>query len=181
MIPRAAIVAASMLGLSPCAWAAGPGTAFAGTWEAQVATGTDTYTLRLACTPRLECELQRSETTKAGKPEADTIPFRGTRPLGSVEPMKKALAYAREHRAETGGNSEFAAVHRLLAARVDARTEIDACIGLDEKQPDFFVACTVRGATSKRPVLLFFGSLIGLCGQGFCKHVVYPLLKTEAR
>ena len=177
MNTSAALFVASLLAVPAHAAAATPADPFAGTWEARVDTGSDAYTLRLACRSQADCELQRSDTTKAGKPTADTIPFRGTRRLATTEPMKKALGYALGHRAETGGNSEFAAIHRLLAENVNARTEIDACIGMDEKQPDFFVACTVRGATSKRPVLLFFGSLLGLCGQGFCKHVVYPLVK----
>ena len=179
MTLRPALAFTSILTLSSLVLAAGPGDPFAGTWEARVATGSDSYTLRLACKSQSECELQRSDTTQAGKPSADTMPFSGTRPLPSVEPMKAALRYALEHSGDTGGNSEFAAIQKLLAASVGPKTEIDACLGLDARQPDFFVACTVRGATNKRPVLLFFGSLIGLCGQGFCKHVVYPLVKAE--
>ena len=174
---RAVLAVAWALGLPAPAPAAVANDPFAGTWEARVATANDAYTLRLTCRSQSDCELQRSDTTQAGKPTADTIRFSGTRPLATADPMRNALRYAREHRAETGANSEFAAIQRLLAASVDGKTEIEACIGLDEKQPDFFVACTVRGATSKRPVLLFFGSLLGLCGQGFCKHVVYPLVK----
>ena len=170
------LAVASMFGMPASAASSDP---FAGTWEARVATGTDSYTMRLTCRSQSDCELQRSDTTKAGKPTAETIPFKGTRPLEpSVQPMANALRYALEHRAEASVNMEFAAVHRLLAASVDAKTEVDACIGLDDRKPDFFVACTVRGATSKRPMLLLFGSMLGLCGQGFCKHVVYPLVKS---
>jgi len=181
MSVRAAFILVA-LGMSMAARAANPADPFAGTWEARVNTGLDAYTLRLTCRSQSDCELQRSDTTKSGKPTAETIAFRGTRPLPSgPEPMRTALRYALEHRAEGSPNKEFATLQRLLGASVDARTEVVSCIGLDEKQLDFFVACSVRGATSKRPVLLFYASLLGLCGQGFCKHVIFPLLQADGK
>jgi hypothetical protein len=175
----ALVVPLVLLALSTSAL--GAGDPFAGTWETRVATGTDTYTLRLACKTRSDCELQRSDTTRSGKPTADTISFKATRPFQPVDRARNALRYALQHQAEGSVNIEFAAIQKLLASAVNAKTDIDACISLDDQQPDHFVACTVRGATSRRPVLLFFGSLFGLCGQGFCKYVVYPLEATGPR
>jgi hypothetical protein len=159
MRARATWIAALLCAAMPAA-AQDP---FAGTWEARVATGSDTYVLRLTCRSRSDCELQRSDITQGGKPSAETMQFGSARPYPPTQ-GKNALSYALKHRADTGGNTEFAAIQKLLAGTVTARTAIDACISMDDRQPDFF-----------------FGSLVGLCGQGFCKHVVYPLVKTGPR
>jgi hypothetical protein len=151
---------------------------FEGTWEARVIHGTSEYTLRLRCKSATYCDMQMINPAAMGKDATPAITFTGAVPQRNLAPPRNALKYALEHRTEGSPNPEFAAVQILLGASVSAKTEIDTCISLDEAQPDFFIACTVRGATA-RPILLFFGSLLGLCGQGFCKHLVYPLVKVQ--
>ena len=177
---RTTAVALALLGLAMPAAAMAAGDPFAGTWESRVAIGAASYTMRLRCMSASDCEMQMIDAgTAKGKPEDSTIPFRAARPLpGSLGPVRNALRYALEHRADSAKTPEFAAMHKLLAATVDAKTEIDTCIGLDDKTPEYFVVCTVRGATTRRPMLLLFGSLLGPCRHGFCAYVVYPLMKT---
>jgi hypothetical protein len=134
--------------------------------------------MRLRCRSASDCEMQMIDGSAQAR-SPDALSFKSAVPLQrGYAPARDALKYALEHRAESGPNPEFAALHKLLAVAAGAKTEIDACIGLDAKQPEFFMVCTLRGATSFRPTVLLFGSLLGLCGQGFCKHVIYPLVKT---
>ena len=150
---------------------------FAGSWDIRVAHGKDAYTMRLRCKSGSECDLERYDgKAMAAKPD-ETLSFKSAARF-RPDIAANALRYAIEHRAETSPNPEFAALQKLLPGAVNAKTEIDACIGLDDKQPDFFVVCTVRNPAAKKPVLLLFGSLLGLCGQGFCRYVIYPLVKT---
>jgi hypothetical protein len=168
-----AVLVLGWLGSASAAPAADP---FAGTWEARVVHGKHEYTLRLRCKTASDCEMQMINPAAKGKDALPVIPFPGAVPQRNLEPSRSALKYALEHRAEGSPNPEFLAIQKMLGASVSAKTEIDQCISLDQSQPEFFMACTIRGATA-RPVLLFFGSLMGLCGQGFCKHVVYPMVR----
>jgi hypothetical protein len=181
MTPRPVAILACALGFATGAVAAA-GDPLAGTWEARVASKAGTYTLRLACKSSSDCEMQLSDSSKAGKPEASTLPFKGARPMErGLEPVRKALRHALEHRADSKPNAEYAAIHTLLAASVDAKTELDRCIDLDSNETAYFVVCTVRGATTPRPMLLLFGRLLGPCGHGFCGYVVYPLARSGSR
>ena len=170
--------------LAPCvavaafAAAAQPADPFAGTWEARVVHGKNEYTLRLRCKFASDCDLQTLDPAVKGKDQPPPISFQSAVPLRNTELARSALKYALENRATVSPNPEFAAIQKMLGAAVNAKTEVDRCISMDDKQPEYFVACTVRGANA-RPVVLFYGSLMGLCGQGFCKHVVYPLLKVQ--
>lgn len=169
---------ASIVALAGPAAAATAVDPFAGTWEARVVHGKSEYTLRLRCKAATDCEMQTIDPAVMGKEALPPIPFPAAMPQGNLEPARSALKYALAHRAEGSSNPEFAAIQVLLGAAVSSKTVIDKCISLDDKQPEYFMACTVRGATA-RPVMLFFGSLMGLCGQGFCKHVVFPLVRMQ--
>ena len=168
---------ASVLACAGPAPATASADAFAGSWEARIAHGKAEYTLRLTCKSGSDCEVHTLEPATKGK-EPPPIAFQSAVPLRNPQLARSALKYALEHRTQVSPNPEFAAIQKLLAASVSERTEIDRCISLDDKQPEYFMACTVRGANA-RPVVLFYGSLLGFCGQGFCKHVVYPLLKVQ--
>ena len=177
---RTSAVLLSVLCLTVPAAAMAADDPFAGTWESRVAIGAATYTMRLRCISASDCEMQMLDASSAKrKPEDSSMSFKAARPFpGGLGSVRNALRYALEHRADSAKNPEFAAMHKSLAATVDAKTEIDTCIGLDEKTPEYFVVCTVRGGTSWRPMLLLFGALLGPCGHGFCGYVIYPLLKT---
>jgi hypothetical protein len=168
---------ASLFACAAPALATAPADPFAGSWEARVVHGKSEYTLRLRCKSASDCEVHTLDPATKGK-EPPPIAFQSIVPLRNPELARSALKYALEHRTQGSPNPEFAAIQKLLTAAVSARTEIDRCISLDDKQPEYFVACTVKGSNA-RPVVLFYGSLLGLCGQGFCKHVVYPLLKVQ--
>ena len=169
------ILPAVLVAALPALAAADP---FAGTWEVRVATEQNPYTMRLHCVSSTECETQ---VIPANAKEAKDAPisFKSARAQPNVKPLRDALAYAHENRAQSAVNPEFAALHKLLAGTTNPKTQVDACISLDPQAPEFFVVCTVKGSTSMRPMVLFFGSLLGLCGQGFCKYVVYPMVKTR--
>ena len=153
---------------------------FTGAWESRVEMERGSYAIRLKCRSASDCDMQMGDAGTAGKKAGEsTLAFRAAVPFErDIEAARKALRYAREHRAASAVNPEFAAIHKSLAASVDAKTEVETCIGLDDKSPEYFVVCTVRGATSWRPMLLLFGKLLGPCTQGFCGYVVYPLVKT---
>ena len=152
--------------------------AIVGTWEARVATEKNPYTLRFTCESPSSCETQ---IVTAGPKESQDQPiaFKSVVPRANVGPLRDALAYALEHRSDSAKNPEFSAMHKLLAVSVNAKTQVDTCVSLDANSVDFFVVCSVKGAASIRPMLLFFGTMQGLCGHGFCKYVVYPLVKTR--
>lgn len=174
----AAAVFCAALGCLAAHAAAHAADPFAGTWEARVATPKNPYTMRLRCASAQECETQ--VVTGAPKDAQDpATAFKNPVARPNAGPMREALAYALAHRKESAANPEFAAIHKLLAASVNEKTQLDSCVSLDASAPDFFVLCSVDRAASMRPVLLFFGSLQGLCGQGFCKYVVYPMVRVR--
>src|SRR5688572_7817313 len=117
---------------------------FTGAWESRVAMEKGTYTIKLRCRSASDCDMQMADSeTAKGKPEDSTLPFRSAVPYErNVEAVRKALRYARENRAASAVNPEFSAIHKTLAASVDAKTDVDTCIGLDEKTPDYFIVCT---------------------------------------
>jgi hypothetical protein len=90
--------------------------------------------------------------------------------------MRSALQYAREHKAESLSNPEYAAIHRNLRPALDARADLEACIDLDEAT----VVCKVLKSPWKKPAVLLFGALIANCNQGFCGYVIYPMQRTNA-
>ena len=175
---RRVLLVASLLALAMPSPAIAQADRFAGTWEGRVAWDSGAYTMRLRCRSASDCDTVVIDDKSKDRAGDIRMSFPAASPFPAKEPLGKALAYALEHKAESLKNREFAAIHKQLAVTVTPKTELDTCIGLDPKDRQFFVVCTIRNPASFRPALLFFGSMIGLCGQGFCKYVVYPLVRT---
>jgi hypothetical protein len=149
---------------------------FAGRYQGSISFADSSFTLRLECAPQMTCALRSIEARKGEMPQGTDTTYGAVATRADLAPMRAALRYAREHKADTIAHEEYAAIHAALRPVLDSPTDVDACVDLDGSgNRDVMVVCRMAASPWGEPAVLLFGALAASCGHGFCGYVIYPL------
>ncbi len=152
----------------------GPG--IVGAFELRMGEPGNEVTVQLECESESTCILMTTSAGAGGRrPVQDKQVLKNVRPLGRTIYATNALKYAADQRSKTIANMEYAESMRRLRPILDSGPAIDRCWDLDDRTPEYMLACTLSNVPPGSPPLYLFGTLLANCGEAFCRYVINPM------
>lgn len=134
--------------------------------------------MRLRCGPE-DCQLETAFVTRGGAPNRNSEPLTEITPVENLDEAQFALEYARSQKSARIGKREFSALIQHLQPLLNADLVFDKCYDVHYGGENYSLVCTTAKSAWEKPSVLYLGSLLANCGEGFCRYVIYPLIKQD--
>lgn len=134
--------------------------------------------MALSCA-QAQCQLDTTFVTRGGQPSRAVQTLKEITPVEDLSEAQSALDYARSQKSAHIDKREFSALIQHLQPLLNTDLVFDKCYDVHVGGETYSLVCTTPKSAWEKPSVLYLGSLLANCGEGFCRYVIYPLIKQE--
>lgn len=124
-----------------------------------------------------QCQLDTTFVTRGGEPNQNSQPLTEITPVADLGEAQYALDYARSQKSAKIGRREFSELIKSLQPLLISDLAMDQCFDVHYGGEKYSLVCSTGKSAWDKPSLLYLGTLMSNCGEGFCRYVIYPLIK----
>lgn len=128
---------------------------------------------------REECQLDTTFITRGGAPDRISEPLTEITPVENLDEAQFALEYARSQKSARISKREFSELIQHLQPLLNSNLDFEKCFDVHYGGESYSLVCSTAKSAWEKPSLFYLGSLLANCGEGFCRYVIYPLIKQD--
>jgi len=147
-----------------------------GTYAGKIEFDQSSMEMKLVCAQE-ECQLNTVFVTRGGRPDQNSEPLTEITPVENLDEAQFALEYARSQRSARISKREFSELIQHLQPLLKSDLNFEQCFDVHYGGDAYSLVCNTAKSAWEKPSLLYLGSLLANCGEGFCRYVIYPLIK----
>lgn len=126
-----------------------------------------------------DCQLHTTFVTRGGAPNQMSEPLTEITPVENLDEAQFALEYARSQKTARISRREFSELIKHLQPLLNSNLDFEKCFDVHYGGESYSLVCSTAKSAWEKPSLFYLGSLLANCGEGFCRYVIYPLIKQD--